>query len=100
MNNIEILEKFIEEYNANYPEEKDWVVIYPEEIEALKNLIQEYKENLMKNTIPKSKVKEKIEELEEQLKYNLFKNHEIYTVVENKLKYKIEVLQQLLEEGE
>lgn len=36
MNNIEILEKFIEKYNANYPEEKD--------IEALENLIKEYKE--------------------------------------------------------
>jgi hypothetical protein len=46
--------------------------------------------------IPKSKLKEKIEELEEQLKYNLFKNHEIYTVVENKLLHKIEVLQELL----
>ena len=44
MNNIEILEEFIEQYKASYPEEKEWVAIYPNQIEAIENLIQENKE--------------------------------------------------------
>jgi dephospho-CoA kinase len=52
---------------------------------------------LAEKLISKDKIKEKIEELEEQLKYNLFKTHEIYTAAENKLLHKIEVLKELLE---
>ena len=56
MNNIEILEEFIEQYNASYPEEKEWVAIYPEQIESVENLIQENKE-----------LKEKVNMQQEQL---------------------------------
>ena len=78
MNNIEILEEFIEQYNASYPEEKECVAIYPEQIEALENLIYENKElkehckELIKekqelttiiedDCIPKSKIRELLE---------------------------------------
>ena len=44
MNDIEILEEFIEQYNASYPEEKEWVAIYPNQIEAIENLIQRNKD--------------------------------------------------------
>ena len=80
MNNIEILEEFLEQYNASYPEEKECVAIYPNQIEAIENLIKGYKELDKENTrqhellgkihekyqkdyIPKSKVKEKIEKI-------------------------------------
>lgn len=87
MNNIEIIEEFIEQYNASYPDEKEWVAIYPEQIEAIENLIQYNKKlkerckELIKekqelttiiedDCIPKSKVKEKINKIQElQINY-------------------------------
>ena len=90
MNNIGILEQFIDEYYASYPDEKECVAIYPEQIEALENLIEENKElkeerklayNLGyrngcndtskfndKEFIRKSKVKEKIEDYDKMIK--------------------------------
>ena len=41
---IEILEEFIEQYNASYPKEKEWVAIYPHQIQAIENLIKRNKE--------------------------------------------------------
>jgi len=41
---VQILEEFLEQYNASYPEEKEWVAIYPNQIQAIENLIQENKE--------------------------------------------------------
>ena len=41
---IKILEEFIEDYNACYPEEKEWVVIYPNQVQAIENLINRNKE--------------------------------------------------------
>ena len=67
MNNIEILEEFLEQYNASYPEEKEWVAIYPNQIEAIENLLENSKKIIELN-IPKSKVKEKIEEYDKMIK--------------------------------
>lgn len=86
MNNIEILEEYIKEVWKPKPIHNvipDWATIEKEEIQAIENLIKENKElkekvkgmydksnklievtNLYLNSIPKSKVKEKIEELE------------------------------------
>lgn len=49
MNDIEILEEFIEQYNASYPEEKEWVAIYPNQIEALQGLLDLYNKEKEKN---------------------------------------------------
>ena len=76
---IKVLEEFIEEYNASYPNEEEWVVIYPNQVKAIENLIkrnkelevinkmQEYRISVIdeRELIPKSKVREKIEELED-----------------------------------
>lgn len=74
---IKILEEFIEDYNACYPEEKEWVVIYPNQVQAIENLINRNKELEEDYTSVylsgfydgenkwKSKIKEKIEELKE-----------------------------------
>ena len=68
MNNIEILEEFLEQYNASYSEEKEWVAIYPNQIEAIENLLENSKKIIELNYIPKSKVKEKIEEYDKMIK--------------------------------
>ena len=140
MNNIEILEEFIEQYNASYPEEKEWVAIYPEQIQAIENLIQENKElriqisaretvvdKLTKENKKlkeqmgkdldvvyikgvyderdkwKNKIKEKIEELEKDLK----DFEEYWSKDPRRFKrqqsidyYKLETLKELLKEGE
>ena len=46
---IKILGEFIEEYNVSYPDEKEWVVIYPNQIQAIENLIARNKELEKKN---------------------------------------------------
>lgn len=86
MNDIEILEEFIEQYNASYPEEKEWVAIYPNQIEAIENLIQINKE---------------LEE--ENIKYPIKMNNEQYNKTINnaqkELKEKIEILKILAEKS-
>ena len=99
MNNIEILVEFIDQYIASYPEEKEWVAIYPEQIKAIENLIQEYKK--LKKQMGKdldvvyikgvyderNKWKNKVKEMLEHYKNTGYNELE-------------EVLQELLEEGE
>ena len=51
---IKVLEEFIENYNASYPEEEEWVVIYPNQVQAIQGLLDLY-----------NKEKEKNKELEE-----------------------------------
>ena len=75
MNDIEILKKFIEEYNASYPEKNEWVAIYPNQIQAIENLLKRNKEleykyekaldDLVKSEKERQEDKEKIKELEE-----------------------------------
>ena len=69
MNDIEILEEFIEQYNASYPEEKECVAIYPNQIEAIENLIQRNKdlEQIEKEHKEENgRLRDKIKELEEK----------------------------------
>ena len=46
---IEILKEFIEVYNASYPEEKEWVAIYPYQIEAIQGLLDLYNKEKEEN---------------------------------------------------
>lgn len=75
MSEEEIIKKFIEEYNASYPDEKEWVAIYPEQIQAIQGLLNLYnkekeKNKELRNYISKDKIREKIKELEKEQENN------------------------------
>lgn len=110
MNNIEILEELIENYKCAYPEEESWCAIYPLQMKAIENLIQENKKlkKQMNKDLDvlyikgayderdkwKNKIKEIIGELEKQEDW----------YIENKslddLYGKIDILQKLLGENQ
>ena len=107
MNNIEILEEFINQYNTD---EDLFCFVNYSTIQAIENLIKENKELkkkaykkeyyeevadvLHKDSIPKSKVKEKIEEIKARM------NNDCIALHEFQREAKIEVLEELLKEGE
>jgi hypothetical protein len=113
MNNIEILENFIDKQKSN----KDTFVPTDFEITALENLIQENKElkeknkkqsvviieyqDLLEDSIPKLKVKEKIEEKIKEGNYRTIDNPSGRIHFQKEITdYQIQVLQELLKEEE
>ena len=110
---IEILEEYIKEVWKPKPIHNvipDWATIEKEQIQAIENLIKEYKDvnkevlhwiekyNLEhQKYIAKSKVKAKIEKLDKKKRKSQIEYSTIDELIFDK---KIEVLQELLEEGE
>lgn len=99
---VKILEEFIEEYNASYPKEEEWVVIYPNQIQAIENLIARYKELKEENKRLKIELEIKkyckVNELTEDLIYykNLAKEYQGSSIPKSKVQEKIQKYNEII----
>lgn len=102
LNLIKKLQKENKEWQKAYQEEKDSQFNLIKEIQTLKSFVSGiFNENIEKDFIPVQKVKDKIEELKKEGNYRTIDNPygRVHFMTEG-CDYKIQVLQELIEERE